>query len=162
MRFKIIFTFSPVGADISSQATCFKTTIVSTLHRYLNKDVRHGSETKWKLRRSYSEVAIYIIPRMKAPYVRLIAHGAAIQLDRADRERERDRSARLSRGSLVYERHERRIGAPRHVRKSRNPPEIRSIRVLARKLGEREDDANAIATTEGLGGGARRVIEAAG
>lgn len=59
----------------------------------------------------------------------------------------RQRSERKAKPRLSSRRRER-IGAPRHVRRSRNPPEIRSIRVRARKLDERED-ANAIATTEG-------------
>jgi len=62
----------------------------------------------------------------------------------------RQRSERKAKPRFSTRRHERRIGAPRHVRRSRNPPEIRSIRVRARKLDEREDDANAIATTGGL------------
>lgn len=62
----------------------------------------------------------------------------------------RQRSERKAKPRFSSRRHERRIGAPRHVRRSRNPPEIRSIRVRVRKLDEREDDANEIATTGGL------------
>jgi len=54
--------------------------------------------------------------------------GSAVKSDRVDGD------PRRSRADLPHEasrRHERRLDAPRHVRSSRNPPEIRSIRVYA-------------------------------